>query len=388
MLPHYRRIGLITLGGWLSLSPPAAALADQAPTQPPAAAANPSTWVLDTAALGDLDGLIKKLTAVQVVHVGEIHDRFEHHLNQLAIIRGLHAKHPDLVIGMEFFQQPFQPYLDQYIAGTLSEGEMLRKTEYFSRWSYDYRLYRPILQFARDRRIPLIALNIPRELTQKVSRQGLAMLTPEERAQIPAEMDRSDALYRQRLEQIFAEHPMKERNSFENFLDAQLLWDEGMADRAAQHFRAHPNGHMVLLAGAGHLVHGQGIPSRLARRVAVRSSVVINDSGGRPEPGVADFLLFPQPVETPKGGTLGVFLEQDDDNNNVIKGFTEGSPAEAAGLRKGDRLVSLGSASIKSYEDIRIALLDQQPGDEVDLEVARSPLFMGEERVRVRVRLF
>lgn len=103
---------------------------------------------------------------------------------------------------------------------------------------------------------------------------------------------------------------------------------------------------------------------------------------------MADFLLFPQPVETPKGGTLGVFLEQDDDNNNVIKGFTEGSPAEAAGLRKGDRLVSLGSASIKSYEDIRIALLDQQPGDEVDLEVARSPLFMGEERVRVRVRLF
>lgn len=102
MLPIHR-IGLITLGGWLSLSPPAAALADQAPTQPPAAAANPRTWVLDTAALGDLDGLIKKLTAVQVVHVGEIHDRFEHHLNQLAIIRGLHAKHPDLVIGVWSF---------------------------------------------------------------------------------------------------------------------------------------------------------------------------------------------------------------------------------------------------------------------------------------------
>ena len=198
--------------------------------------------VLDPQSVSGLETIIASLASKRVVFIGETHDRFDHHLNQLEIIHRLHEIHPDMAIGMEYFQQPFQDYLDQYIAGELSEKQLLRATEYYDRWRFDYRLYRPILRYARERRIPIVALNLPREITSKVAHSGLTSLTAEEREHIPAEIDRSDSDYRQRLQQIHKRHPELD---FEHFLEAQLLWDEGMAERAADYLRDHPGGYRI-----------------------------------------------------------------------------------------------------------------------------------------------
>src|ERR1700683_3950275 len=88
-----------------------------------------------------LDALVTQLATDRVVFVGEIHDRYDHHLNQLEIIKRLHELDPNLAIGVEYFQQPFQKQVDDYIAGRIPEDEFLRTTEYFSRWGFDYRLY-------------------------------------------------------------------------------------------------------------------------------------------------------------------------------------------------------------------------------------------------------
>ena len=103
-----------------------------------------------------------------MVLIGETHDRFDHHLIQLEIIRGLHAIDLRIAIGMEAFQQRFQRHLDDYVAGKLSEPELLRETEYYRHWGFDFRLYQPILSFAREHGLPLVALNPPAELTRKV----------------------------------------------------------------------------------------------------------------------------------------------------------------------------------------------------------------------------
>lgn len=144
-----------------------------------------ATRVVDLRSLPDLNAIIPELADRRVVFVGETHDRYSHHLNQLAVIRGLQQRHPDLVIALEFFQQPFQRHLDDYVAGNISEKDMLRLTEYFSRWQFDYRLYRPILRYAREAGLKLLALNIPAELTRKVGREGLEGLDAEERAKLP-----------------------------------------------------------------------------------------------------------------------------------------------------------------------------------------------------------
>lgn len=67
---------------------------------------------LDLDATLSPDRLTPQLAAKRVVFVGEIHDRYDHHLNQLAIIRRLHQLDPNQVIGVEYFPQHFQPQVD------------------------------------------------------------------------------------------------------------------------------------------------------------------------------------------------------------------------------------------------------------------------------------
>jgi len=342
--------------------------------------------VLDLKNLPKLDWLVDAVTDQQLLFVGEIHDRYDHHLNQLTLIQGLHGRHPDLVIGLEFFQQPFQKHLDDFVAGQISEAELLRETEYFDRWRFDYRLYRPILQYAREHKIPVIALNVPSELSDKVAEGGLDALDQEERAYVSDGVERENPAYASRLREIYAQHPRTEGRTFDSFLDAQLFWDEGMAQRAADYFRAHPDGHMVVLAGAGHLEHKYGIPDRVSRRVPVSSAVALNGPRTDLDPAAADYLILSPKQELPRSGMLGVFL--DTSNAGVsVTGFADESPAKEAGLRKGDRILEIAGHPVAAYADVRIALLDRAPGDAVSVDVERENLFLDDEHLRFDVVL-
>jgi uncharacterized iron-regulated protein len=347
-----------------------------------------STAVVDLKTLTNMDQLLEKLTSKRVIFVGESHDRYEDHLNQLAVIEGLHNRGQDLAIGMEFFQQPFQKHLDAYVAGEISEKELLRRSEYFERWRFDYRLYRPILQFARAHRIPLLALNLEKEITRKVGDGGIASLSEEEQSRIPTRIDRDDKDYRQRIKAVFDHHPMEQDTSFEHFLEVQLLWDEGMAERAARYLQKQPEKTLIVLAGSGHLEYGQGIPKRLLRRLPVESAILLNGRERGLDPEIADYLLYPQPVDLPASGLLGVLLDPESKGEGIaVQDFAETSGAKDAGMEKGDRIVKVGEESIDSYSDIRIALLGNRPGEKIPIEVLREQLMGSDKRLTIDVEL-
>jgi uncharacterized iron-regulated protein len=346
------------------------------------------TRVLDPRTLTDMDRLIDAIADRRVVFVGESHDRYEDHLNQLAVIEGLHRRGKELAIGMEFFQQPFQGALDAFVAGEIDEPELLRRTEYFDRWRYDYRLYRPILRFAREHRIPVIALNLEAELTEKVGQEGIGSLTPEEQVRVPADMDRDDPAYRERVKRVFEMHPGQEERAFDHFLEVQLLWDEGMAERAARYLREHPEKTLVVLAGAGHVEYGQGIPKRVQRRVQVPAASLLSGSVRELDPAVADFLLYPQRVDLPATGLLGVMLGKEIDADGArVQGFAEGSGAKAAGIQEGDQIVRIGDQPVSRYADIRIALIDSRPGQRLPVEVRRKRMLGADEQLTFEVEL-
>ncbi len=321
-----------------------------------------------------------------MVFVGETHTRYDHHLNQLAIIEGLYNHNPNLAIGMEFFQQPFQPYIDDYIAGRIDEKAFLRDTEYYQRWRFDYRLYKPILDFAREKNIPVIALNVPQEITSKVGREGLESLTTEERKQIPQRMDSASEDYRQRLEAVYASHPHTGGSRFDNFLAVQLLWDEGMAERAARYLAQHPNRQLVVLAGSGHLEYGMGIPERLSRRRDVETVIVLQDLHGELEPERADFLLLPQEQRLPPAGMLGAALDSGERGVEVMS-FSEDSAAQAAGIREGDLILALDGEPVKRFADVKLALWDKKPGELVTVRILRSRWLLGDQELDVDVGL-
>ncbi len=271
---------------------------------------------------------------------------------------------------MEYFQQPFQPQVDDYIAGRTTEKEFLRATEYYEGWGYDYRLYAPIFRFAREQRIPVRALNVPTALPSAVAKVGIAGLSANQRAYLPKEIVPADEDYRSRLREVFQTHGAAKPDAFEHFVEAQLVWDEGMAESAAAYLNANPGRRMVILAGSGHLAFGSGIPKRLERRTNATYAIVLN-SGPEIEPHIADDVLLSKKQELPPAGIMGVNLAEKDEECR-IRSLSPGGAAEKAGLKKDDVLVAINDQTIKRISDTRLALWDKKPGDRVRVGVRRK----------------
>ncbi len=343
------------------------------------------TPAIPLAGVSDLAGIMPGLSSHRVVYVGETHDQYAHHLVQLEIIRQMHAADPRLAIGMEFFQRPFQDALDRYIAGEIDEREMLRETDYYNRWSYDYRLYAPILRHAREHGIPLVALNASTELVRKVRASGLDGLDDSDKTLLPADIDRSDEAHERRLQAILEQHPHGS-DQVERFMEVQVLWDESMAESAAVWLKAHPDHRMVVLAGTGHLAFGGGIPDRVKRRLPVTSAIVLNDWKQEIRPGLADYLLMPESRALPPAGMIGARLNPGEDGLKVAS-CSSGSACEEIGLQEGDRLLAIDGVALAGMADLRVLMWDKEPGDTVTLTVQRERRFARIDTQEHSVRL-
>lgn len=330
------------------------------------------TPAVQLTSLPDLAQIQPHLDHRRVIYVGEYHTRPEDHRIQLEIIRYLATRGAPLAIGVEWFQQPYQNALDRYLAGKIDVRELLRATEYYDRWGYDFRLYAPILRYARAHGIPVIALNIPDELSRAAARQSLNQLSPDLRKWVPGTIDRSDTAYRRRLKRIFSSHPQQhDKVDFDHFYTVQLLWDEGMAKRAAEYLSTHPGTRMVILAGSGHLAYGSGIPQRLRRRTGISGAIILPGWEGELKAGLADYLLLPTPEQLPEPGRLGLALISKA-GHVIVHSFTDPSPARAAGVKADDVVLAINGQTIASISDVRVALWDHQPGDVMRLRVHRS----------------
>ena len=333
-----------------------------------------------------IEELTGKLADKRALFIGEVHDRLEHHQNQLRLIQSLYARYSNIVIGVEYFQQPFQSHLNDYIAGYIDEREMLIRTEYFKRWKIDYRMLQPILRFAREKHIPVLALNISDEIHHKVFHGGLKSLTPQERAHIPDDIQPIGKDYRNRLKAIYDTHP--ESDSFESFVEGQVLWDEAMADVAAIYLKEHPQSLLVALTGLGHMLYGDGIPKDLDRRLGGRYSVVaINGNLFGEYPGIADFILASSGGATlPNPGKLGVTIE-DSSNGVLISELVPNGAARSSGIKADDHIVALDGILIAEVAELRAVMFDKRPGDVLNVKVRRGHLPAETQELQFEVTL-
>ena len=82
---------------------------------------------------------------------------------------------------------------------------------------------------------------------------------------------------------------------------AQVLWDEGMADTALKYLDSrHPDRKtvFVVIAGSGHVMYGQGINYRIARRHGGEGITVVMAESPQPltvANGLADFVFVTPP---------------------------------------------------------------------------------------------
>ncbi|MFQ3651926.1 MAG: ChaN family lipoprotein [Gemmataceae bacterium] len=243
--------------------------------------------------------LIDRLAAAQIVCIGEQHDSRMDHTIQRMIIQALHAREEQLGVGLEMFQRPFQKVLDRYVAGEISEKVFLEDTEYQKRWGYDWNLYAPIVRYCQRNRVALAGLNLSNELRGRLSKEGYAKLTPEEKQQI-GEVDFNVKAHRdyhfESLGSMHGHGPVPEDQK-ERMYQVMTTWDEYMADSAVKFLKERNLNQLVILAGSGHIDRYFGIPDRVKKRLpggTVRTVRIVTsgDTQAAKDEPQADFVLL------------------------------------------------------------------------------------------------
>lgn len=341
-------------------------------------------WVVPGDGLKATSSWIGALAQRRVVLLGEGHDIPEHHRWQLQTIAALHALRPEIVLGFEMFPRTVQPVLDRWVAGRLSEAELLRDTDWKRIWGFDAQMYLPIFHFARMNGIPMVALNIDPALAREIGAGGLAAIPAERRQGVTDPVPPLPA-YESFVFDSYAQHsrgddmppPLRSDARFRRFLEAQLFWDRAMAERIAAAAAVRPEATIVALMGSGHVMNRWGVPHQL-EALAIRDAAVLlpwepeNDCA-RLVPGYADavFGLAPRvepPAARPK---LGLWLEPVT-GGVAIRDLEKGGLGELSGLRQGDVVIEVAGRATRLPVDVSEVVQRQAPGTWLPIKVQRD----------------
>ncbi|MBC2716793.1 MAG: ChaN family lipoprotein [Desulfobacteraceae bacterium] len=224
------------------------------------------------------DTLMKDLETMRIVFVGEHHNNPAHHDFQLKILTALYEKNPQLTVGMEIFDQTYQPILDQWSAGALDRQAFIEKVHWYANWKFDFELYGKLLDFIKNNQIPIVALNIPSRVTARIAVGGIDNLFPSDSQFLPQSIDLSNSDHRTYIEKIFSHHNIKGRDNFEYFYSAQCVWEDVMAESISKHI---DNSVMLVFTGNGHLVRKFGIPDRVFKRAKLPYRTILPYPAGR-----------------------------------------------------------------------------------------------------------
>lgn len=260
-------------------------------------------------ALLTVGDLARRMSDTDVVVVGEYHGHHGSHLLQARLQQALFEQNPRQVLSMEQFNINHQGVLDQYRTGNIGETEMIEDAD---AWDNYRASYRPLVEFARQNRLPVVAANAPAEVVRCVGRKGpdyLDSLSADSRQWLPETPFLDTPAYREKfIEAIGGSHGTGDGELSErmrNTYHAQLLRDNAMAD-AILRARANHTGHQVLhTTGTFHSEERLGTVAVLEQRapelsIAVVTPVFWPDDSDTP-PLTAnrtkgDYLYFIQPL--------------------------------------------------------------------------------------------
>ncbi|MGE4503986.1 MAG: ChaN family lipoprotein [Desulfovibrionaceae bacterium] len=326
----------------------------------------------------------------EYVVLGEGHRNACDHDIQQRVARGLAeagAKpgEPGPAIGLEMVPANLQPVLDRFNAGEIAPEDLDRELDWNATWGYPYALFEPLFALAQERSLPVGALNVPRDTVRRLGEGGLESLTPEDREYVASSIIGQLPETVETLRAVFAMHeglePSEER--FERFVLVQSAWESTMAERAVA-LRERTGRPVLVLAGAGHVEGGDGIPRRIR----------LLDPGARveafvPVRDVYDFapggqVAFYCPADY--ASRMGMTLEVRQGRVTVTD-VTPAGRAAGAGLRPGDVLLSAQGVEVRGLMDLhRAGKLAHDTNRSLVFEVERSGASVGIAGV-VRVRV-
>ena len=232
---------------------------------------------IDRGSQTNLSKMTGDLKKNRIILVGEHHSNRSHHRAQLAVIQALAQAGAKVAIGLEMFRDDSQSALDQWVSGELEEADFERI--YYENWNFPYDAYRMIFEYARENRIPMIGLNVSRDITRQVSRGGFQSLSKEAKGKLSEVACRVDEAYMKYIRKAFGAHAHGNLN-FIYFCEAQLVWDNIMAINILNYLKQNPDAVVVALTGTGH-AQKVAVPRQISSRSQLPYKVILPEVPGR-----------------------------------------------------------------------------------------------------------
>lgn len=210
-----------------------------------------------------------ELAARDVVYFGELHDNVKGHEVYAELATLLADRRADLVISMEMFERDVQGVVNDYLRGRIDEAAFLKHSRPWKDYARDYR---PLVELTRQRKLDVIAGNLPRPVAGKLaSKEGstspfLPRLTA-------APFD----LYWEMFGEAMKGHPGAE-GAVERMYRAQCAKDDAMAESIADYLAANPHRQPLVIHCNGnfHSDYGLGTATRLAQRVPLAQTTIVS----------------------------------------------------------------------------------------------------------------
>ncbi len=254
-----------------------------------------------TVSRADISQLVERVQPGTVVLLGENHGLATHRDQHIQVLGALRARGLKVSVGLEFINYTDQFLLDQFRTGALDEAAFLQKIAW-SGFSFDF--YRPQLLYPDiTNGEHSIGLNIPRNVTSKISKMGLEALTPDELAMMPPHFALGRDSYKARFMEAAGHHCKFPENCFA----AQCTWDDTMAWQSANFISQHPDQVLVVVVGEFHVQYGGGIKHRLQQRLPGVNVVTLSQiwAEDMTDNEISE-AMQPSPIEGPRADFIWV----------------------------------------------------------------------------------
>ena len=193
-----------------------------------------------------------------MVFFGELHNNPISHWLQLKLASDLFdLKDGKLILGAEMFETDDQLVMDEYLSGKINSKNFEEEAKLWDNYSTDYK---PLVEFAKIKKISFKATNVPRRYANMVFRTGLEGLTELSelaRAQflppLPIPIDLALPTYKKMIT-MMGNHGS---NTSDNMVKAQAIKDATMGYSISNALK--PNHLFIHFNGAYHSDEKEGI---------------------------------------------------------------------------------------------------------------------------------
>lgn len=208
-----------------------------------------------------INDIVRDMNKADVLFFGEEHNDLTGHQLEYILLKKLAEQYPGkTALSMEMFETDCQTVLNEYLFGLIRD----KNFETDARVWPNYDDYKPLIEFSKENKLPVIAANAPARYANMVNRLGLNNLLQLDvtgKSYLPPlPIDTATGPYLVKFDQIMGGHSAMPGMQM---YQAQNLWDATMAWSIAKFIKNHPDYKVLQINGGFHSEEKLGIPAQL-----------------------------------------------------------------------------------------------------------------------------